>query len=84
MTASCVCVASVCIDPLFVQITISESETRIMGPDDTEDNFSFPLIEMLDQVFEETLEEVKNHNKTLTEEVDLQVASHVKVVFTMS
>ena len=28
------------------------------------DNFSFPLIEMLDQVFEETLEEVNNHNKT--------------------
>ena len=55
-----------------------------MGPDDMDDNFSFPLIEMLDQVFEETLEEVKNHNKTLTEEVDLQVASHVKVVFTMS
>ena len=51
-----------------------------MGPDDTEDNFSFPLIEMLDQVFEETLEEVKNHNKTLTEEVDLQVASQVKVM----
>ena len=55
-----------------------------MGPDDTEDNFSFPLIEMLDQVFEETLEEVKNHNKTITEEVDLQVASQVKVKFPMS
>ena len=36
-----------------------------MGPDDTEDNFFFPLIEMLDQVFEETLEEVKNHNEQL-------------------
>ena len=36
----------------------------MMTPGDNDDNFSFPLIEMLDQVFEETLEEVNNHNKT--------------------
>ena len=43
-----------------------------MGPGGTEENFSFPLIEMLDQIFEETLDEVNSHNKTLPGGADLQ------------
>ena len=52
-----------------------------MGPGDTEDNFSFPLIEMLDQIFEETLEEVTNQNTTVASESDnlQEVESQVKV-----
>ena len=51
-----------------------------MGPGDTEENFSFPLIEMLDQIFEETLDEVNSHNKTMAGGADLkQVESQVKV-----
>ena len=51
-----------------------------MGPGDTEENFSFPLIEMLDQIFEETLDEVNSNNKTMTGRADLQqVESQVKV-----
>ena len=51
-----------------------------MGPDVTEDNFSYPLLEMLDQIFEETLEEVTNQNMTVASESDhLQVESQVKV-----
>ena len=51
-----------------------------MGPGDTEENFSFPLIEMLDQIFEETLDEVNNHNKTMAGGADLkQLESQVKV-----
>ena len=51
-----------------------------MGPDVTEDNFSYPLLEMLDQIFEETLEEVTNQNTTVASESDhLQVESQVKV-----
>ena len=52
-----------------------------MGPGDAEDNFSFPLIEMLDQIFEETLEEVTNQNTTVATESDhlQEVESQVKV-----
>ena len=51
-----------------------------MGPGVTEDNFSYPLLEMLDQIFEETLEEVTNQNTTVASESDhLQVESQVKV-----
>ena len=52
-----------------------------MGPGDAEDNFSFPLIEMLDQIFEETLEEVTNQNTTVSSETDnlQEVESQVKV-----
>lgn len=51
----------------------------MMTPGDNDDNFSFPLIEMLDQVFEETLEEVNNHNKT-GDEADLHyMENQVKV-----
>ena len=54
-----------------------------MDPGDTDENFSFPLIEFLDQVFEETLEEVNNHNSTevMVSEEDLH-QSQVKVNFT--
>ena len=52
-----------------------------MGPGDAEDNFSFPLIEMLDQIFEETLEEVTNQNTTVASESDnlQEMESQVKV-----
>ena len=52
-----------------------------MGPGHAEENFSFPLIEMLDQIFEETLEEVTNQNTTMASETDHPqvVESPVKV-----
>ena len=52
-----------------------------MGPGVTEDNFSYPLLEMLDQIFEETLEEVTNQNTTMASETGHPqvVESQVKV-----